>query len=240
MTLSFVQACLNGGRTRAEHAAIPITPEDLAADARAVAAAGARAIHLHPRDAAGAETLEPDAVAAALDAVRAAAPALSVGIGTGAWIAPGGLARLERIARWGVLPDYASVNLKEPDAPETIARLERLGVGVEAGLWSAADARRFLAEIAPERCLRILIEVTLEAPDAARAEARAIRDLLGAAGVDRPILLHGEGGSVWACVAEAARWGVATRVGFEDGLTSPNGAVAPDNAALIRAAMAYA
>ena len=52
-----IQACLNGGTTRAEHPAVPLTPAELAAEARAAAAAGAQAFHLHPRDPSGAQTL---------------------------------------------------------------------------------------------------------------------------------------------------------------------------------------
>lgn len=48
-----LQAALNGDRTKAEHAATPVSVEELARDAACVAA-GARAIHLHPRDPEGA------------------------------------------------------------------------------------------------------------------------------------------------------------------------------------------
>ena len=57
-----IQASLNGGTTRAEHPAVPLTPAELAAEARAAAAAGARAIHVHPRDLSGAQTLRPEHV----------------------------------------------------------------------------------------------------------------------------------------------------------------------------------
>jgi uncharacterized protein (DUF849 family) len=53
-----LQAALNGDRTKAEHATTPVSVEELARDAAACVAAGARAIHLHPRDLDGRETLE--------------------------------------------------------------------------------------------------------------------------------------------------------------------------------------
>jgi uncharacterized protein (DUF849 family) len=52
-----VKACLNGGRRRDEHPAVPVTAAQLAASASAAVAAGAEAIHLHPRDEGGAESL---------------------------------------------------------------------------------------------------------------------------------------------------------------------------------------
>ena len=51
-----------------------------------------------------------------------------------------------------------------------------------------------------------------------------------------PILLHGEGAGVWPMVEMAAREGLATRVGLEDGHELPGGAVAASNAALVAAA----
>lgn len=51
-----LQAALNGDRTKAAHAATPLSVEELAHAATCVAA-GARAIHLRPRDPEGRETL---------------------------------------------------------------------------------------------------------------------------------------------------------------------------------------
>ncbi|MEH1169162.1 3-keto-5-aminohexanoate cleavage protein [Micromonospora sp. CPCC 205539] len=83
-----MKACLNGGRSRSAHPAVPVIPAELAADAARCAALGATAVHIHPRDAAGAESLRPEVISAALDAIRAARPGLPVGVSTGAWIEP--------------------------------------------------------------------------------------------------------------------------------------------------------
>jgi uncharacterized protein (DUF849 family) len=69
-----LQACLHGSRTPDEHRGLPVSPTDLATETAAVIAAGARDIHLHPKDPGGLDCLEPDVVAAALSAVRAAVP----------------------------------------------------------------------------------------------------------------------------------------------------------------------
>lgn len=232
-----LQACLNGGRSKAEAAAVPASAEELAADAAAVRQAGAEALHVHPRDDQGRETLEPDLVAHCLTAIRGAVPDMPVGIGTGAWIEPDDGRRLDLIRSWMVVPDYASVNLNEAAAPEVMDVLLAKGIGVEAGLWTRADAERFVALPQADRCLRILIEMTSDDPSEAHREYLAIMDILNAAGLDLPLLLHGEGGSVWPMVHEAARIGGSTRVGFEDGLTLPDGRPALDNAALVRAAV---
>ena len=103
-----IQVALNGGTTRAEHAAVPITPDELAAEARAAQLAGAGAFHAHPRDAAGAQTLEPEHVLASVAAVRAAT-GLPVGVTTGIWTVDGNESRrLELVAGWTGTdrPDY--------------------------------------------------------------------------------------------------------------------------------------
>jgi uncharacterized protein (DUF849 family) len=232
-----LQACLNGGALQSKHSAVPVTPSEIAADAFAVREAGALELHVHVRDGDGAETLAAGAVASVLTAVRAKVPTMPVGIGTGAWIPPGGRARHHGMRAWSVLPDYCSVNLHEEDAVEVIDLLHARGIGIEAGLWNRHDAERFTREVKFDRCLRVLVEMTGNDEVEALTEARQILELLAGAGCRLPILLHGEGGSVWACVKEAARLGHSTRIGFEDGMQLPDGSLASSNAELVRAAL---
>ncbi len=223
-----LQACLNGGRG---HPA-PFTPEDIARSAAEAIAADADELHFHPRNAEGAESLAPADVAACLGAVRAAVPGVPVGIGTGAWIAPGGRARHAHFESWTERPDYVSVNLGEEDAPEVMNIMRAKGIGIEAGIWSQSDATRF-AELGPPPVLRVLVEMPDTSPEAAADEAEAVIDLLPE-GV--PVLLHGDGATAWPMVAMAAERSLDTRIGLEDALHLPDGARASDNAALVRAA----
>lgn len=213
---------------------MPVTPAELAADAVRCAASGVAAVHVHPRDAAGAESLEPAVIADAVTAIRAAAPGLPVGVSTGAWIAPDPAARVAAVRAWTVLPDFASVNAHEPGAAAVAAALHERGVMVEVGLWTEAaiDAwRRWPVPVG-----RILVECLAEQPERALADAAAILAAVPADGP--PVLLHGEGPATWPVLIEAVRRGLATRVGLEDTLFLPDGSVAPDNAALVAAARA--
>ncbi|MCV3274332.1 3-keto-5-aminohexanoate cleavage protein [Roseobacter sp. WL0113] len=212
---------------------MPVTPADLAADAAAAFALGLRHAHLHPRDAEGAETLQPAFTDTTLAACRAAAPDMALGMGTGAWIAPGPAGRLADLEGWRRLPDYVSVNLNEPDAPEVMALMADRRIGVEAGLWSDADAMRFCALDLPPQT-RILIE--MPDTDDVDPEIDRIQARLSAAGRTEPVLLHGQGTSAWPCLRRAAREGHSSRIGFEDCDHLPDGTPAPDNAALIAAA----
>jgi uncharacterized protein (DUF849 family) len=232
-----LQACLNGGLVKSTHHGVPTSALELACDAIAVRAAGAEELHIHVRAEDGAETLEPPAVAKTIQAIRRAAPRMPIGVGTGAWIKPGGQLRHRHIRDWTEKPDYASVNLGEADAPEVIDLLVAGGVGVEAGLWNSQDAGRFVAQIDFEKCLRVLVEMTTGNGEEALREAHQVLSILDRARCALPVLLHGEAGSVWPCVREAWRLNLSTRIGFEDGVHLPNGTVATDNAELVRAAI---
>src|SRR5208337_1993629 len=220
-----IKACLNGGRTRDEHPSVPQTPAELAAEAAAAVRAGAGAVHLHPRDPSGAETLDADAVLA----VRAAVPATPVGVTTGLWIAGGDPARrLAQVARWtsGGKPDFASVNLSEPGADELAGLLGDLGVAVEAGLWSVADADQLAAGGFGDQVLRILIEPQDETVEMAVAVAANIEAALDGHGLVAPRLHHGYGPATWPVLYAAIRLGRDIRVGLEDTTVLADGRVA--------------
>jgi len=231
-----LQACLNGDRDRGFHAATPLTPRELAADARAVVDAGADELHIHPRDAAGQESLDPDDTARALDAVRAAVPGVAVGVSTAWGIAPRGRERQTQIRAWHVLPDYVSINLLEEDAAEVIDLVMGKGIGVEAGLWSPRDAEKFVADRNARNCLRVMIEINEGGFAEGVEAARQIMEILDRADIRLPRLLHGFEGTMWPFYREALRLKLDARIGFEDGKWLPSGAEASGNADLIRAA----
>ncbi|HTE53436.1 MAG TPA: 3-keto-5-aminohexanoate cleavage protein [Kofleriaceae bacterium] len=232
-----IKACLNGARRREEHSAVPISPDELARDAAAAVAAGAGALHFHPRDAAGVETLEAEPCAAALAAVRAACPGIPVGLSTGAWIASG--AERERlVSSWQVLPDFVSVNLIEDGAVELCRLLQARGLGVEAGLTTLADVEVLRQSGLARAMCRLLIEVEPEDPEEAVALAAAIDDALEPFATDTNRRLHhGTGPATWPVLRAAAASRRDIRVGLEDTLWLPDATLAPDNASLVAAAV---
>jgi uncharacterized protein (DUF849 family) len=227
-----LQACLNGQRPRAEHAAVPVTPEQLAADGARAVDAGAAQLHVHPRVDGGRDTVEPRAVAETLRAIRVACPRVPVGLTTGIWTTDGDAERRHAwVEGWDELPDYASVNLSEPGSAELCALLDRRGVGIEAGVWRLADAHLLLERrLAP---LRVLVETSdggAEDPIAAAAE---IDDLLVEGGVTAPQLHHGAGADAWEMLDAALARGRDVRIGLEDTTVMPDGRAARDNAELV-------
>jgi uncharacterized protein (DUF849 family) len=229
-----IQAAINGGRTRKDHPAVPITSEQQAEEAAAAVAAGAGEIHVHVRGSDGRESLAPDDVAHALSAIRAACPSIAVGVSTGAWIAADTRQRLSLIRGWKVLPDFASVNVHEGGAIELIQLLLDRRVGVEVGVWTAQAAQTLRDSGLAHECLRVLIEPAEGGCDA-MTNFKQIETELGQARTSR--LLHGLDGSAWEFIALAAERGYDTRTGFEDTLMLPDGTVAKNNAALVAAAL---
>jgi uncharacterized protein (DUF849 family) len=234
-----IKVCLNGERRPGEHPAVPVTPPQLAAEAQAAVAAGAEAVHLHPRDADGRESLVAADVGAAVRAVRAACPGVPVGVTTGLWIAGGDPGRRRaQVGWWAGLPgeerpDFASVNVAEEGFAELVEILRRVGVAAEAGVWSLADAER--AGAVP--VVRILVEILDTPAGRAVATADAILARLDARGVPGPRLLHGADDACWPLIAHAGRLGLPTRIGLEDTLAGPDGTAARDNADLVRRAL---
>ena len=231
-----LQAALNGDRTRDEHPAVPLSAAELARDAAACVAAGAGAIHLHPRDAEGRESAAPEVVNGVVEAVKAAC-GVPVGVTTGAWIEPDLERRLALVAGW-TAPDYSSVNVSEEGSADVMRALLEAGVGIEAGVWSVQDAERLAASGLAARVTRVLVE-PVEAGEGALKIVAAIHAALDAGGVTAPRLQHGDGDATWPLIEDAFRRGLDTRVGLEDTLHDPDGAVTAGNPALIRAATRF-
>src|SRR5580700_11241750 len=94
-----LQAAMNGLVTRSQHAAVPVTLEEMVADAGACVAAGAGALHIHPRNDSESESLE----ASVVDTVAVTlhhAHKVPVGVTTGAWIEPDLQQRLRYLQAW--------------------------------------------------------------------------------------------------------------------------------------------
>jgi uncharacterized protein (DUF849 family) len=230
----YVKACINGARTPDQHPNLPVTPDQLAAAAVAAHEAGARAVHMHPKTADGKDSLEPAAVDAAVAAVRAAAPGLPLGVTTGFWALPDVDARKRAVEGWTVLPDFASLNWHEPGSPELAELLLGRGLGVEVGLFHAEAAASWAKSDIAKHCMRVMIELQGD-EDVAVADDMLAR--VHAAGSPAPVLLHGFDESCWPLLEHAGVVGVQTRIGMEDTLRLPDGTTAPDNAALVSAAV---
>ena len=239
----------NGARkTKADHPALPIQPEDLAAEAAACVEAGAAMIHLHVRDEKDGHSLDAGRYAAAIEAIRER-------VGDGIIIqmtteAVGIYSPDEQMeAVRAVAPEAASLAVRELFADSSLEK----------------EASRFCHELAERGCMAQYILYSDE--DLAWFEGLVVKGLIPegnpfllyvlgryTAGQKSdpqdllPFLAEASGGQApnrrWAVCAfgakEAACAGAAlclgghVRVGFENNMLLADGSTAPNNAALVK------
>ncbi|PSM17418.1 3-keto-5-aminohexanoate cleavage protein [Nitratireductor sp. StC3] len=237
----------NGGRrTKADHPALPLTPAELAETAFACREAGAAMIHLHVRDRQGAHLLDAQAYRHATDAVRGA-----VGNDLIVQVTSEAL---------GAYTPAQQMQVVRETRPEAVSLALRELAGEPA---DEAEFLRFLAWLARERITpQIILYAPEEATRLAGLMRRGLvpfetvpvlfvlgryvpgqrstpRDLLpfldGPADRFAHWMLCAFGPRETACVTAAALMGGHARVGFENNLQLPDGTVAADNAAIVRA-----
>jgi uncharacterized protein (DUF849 family) len=231
---TYIKACINGARTPDQHPNLPVTPEQLAAEALAAHLAGAKAVHMHPKTADGVDSLRAEVVGPAVEAVRHAVPGLPLGVTTGFWALSDPDERLRTVQAWEVLPDFASVNWHEPGSEPLAHLLLTMGLGVEVGIFHAEAAESWARSEIAAHCMRVMVEL---GPDGDVAGADDVLAEVLAAGSPAPVLLHGMDESCWPLLEHAGSRGLQARIGMEDTLLLPDGTAAPDNAALVAAAV---
>lgn len=231
-----LKACLNGARDASEHPALPVSAAELAADSAECAAAGAGAVHIHPRDAEGRESLDASVVDPVTRLVQHVSR-VPVGVATGAWVEPDPERRTALVGAWHA-PDFASVNLSEAGAPEVMRALIGAGIGVEAGVWSVEDAERLAAIGLASQLTRVLVEIVHGSGQAAAAAALEVDVALDRLGITASRLHHGEGTATWPVLRQALALGRDTRIGFEDTLALEDGLIARSNGELVATAAA--
>ncbi len=233
-----LKAALNGNRSINDNEQVPITAERLALDARAAVDLGVGAIHIHPRNEDGLESLNWRVIEPAILAVRAACPGIPIGISTREGITITAEERFELVCGWKSELDFASVNFHEEGSVDVARKLLELNIGVEAGLFNVEGAENLIASGLAEDCLRIMFEPENSTVEDALRTVDAIELILDQVNVRNPSrLLHGFDATVWPLLAEAKKRGYDSRIGFEDVLFLPNGKPAQNNLDLVRAAI---
>src|SRR5512143_640450 len=179
-TTTFLQAALNGDRI---HPAAPRTPASLAEAAFAAVDAGAHSVHVHAFDDRGRETLDGEACAKVLRAIRARCPDIPISLTTSETIVSDPVERFRIVEAWDDMPDLVTANQGEPGIVALCELLLSRGVGIEAGLLSGADARAFVRSGLADRCRRVLIEPLDEDPEVAMRHAARMEAIVTSAGI---------------------------------------------------------
>jgi uncharacterized protein (DUF849 family) len=242
--LAVMVAPTGARRTKQDHPAIPITPDEVAVAASACVDAGAALIHVHVRDRSGQHLLDADAYRATINRIRSAVgDRMIIQVSTEA---VGRYGREEQMALVrDLVPEAISFAVRElfpADAEEGPAAaflewVDREAILPQYILYSRSDVERF-----HELCRRGVIP-------SARLAVIFVLGRYGAIEQSGPIDLvpflgAWKGPGSWsmcafgpregACALTAAALGGHVRVGLENNLYLTNGTQAPDNAALVR------
>ena len=241
----------NGARkTAADHPALPLTPPQIALEAKHCLNAGAAVLHLHVRDGKGGHTLDPQCYGAAMAAVKErVGDELIIQMTTeavGLYSPPEQMAAVR-----AVRPEAVSLALREiwPDAAHDKAAhgfllwLKKTGIWPQFIVYDAGDLQR-LRDLHGRGLIpfeRPWLLFVLGRYSGGRSKPADLEPFLAAlAPLDWPWAVCAFGPREAACMERAAGMGGHMRVGFENNLYLPDGAVAPDNAALVRLAAATA
>ncbi len=237
----------NGGRRgKMDHAAIPLTTAEIARTASACLEAGAAMIHMHVRDRDGGHLLDADAYRDAVAATRAeVGDRLVIQITTEAVGRYRPSEQMEVVR--AVRPEAASLALRElaPDAESEAAFggfLEWMAgeqIAPQIILYAPQEADRLAGMwkrgLIPFERLSVLYVLGRYSEGQRSAPA----DLLPFLANERPRfsdwMVCAFGARETACAAFGAMLGGHVRIGFENNFHLPDGTLAADNAALVRA-----
>ena len=237
----------NGARrTKRDHPALPMMPEELARDAQKCREAGAAAIHMHVRGPDGGHVLDAGLYREAMQAVQAATGGdLAVQITTeavGVYTADQQMAVVRDVA-----PQAVSMALKElvPDDASKAAAggffrwMKEAGVSPQFILYEAGEVDRFfrlkqegVIPFARPFLLFVLGRYTTDQ----QSEPEDLKPFLDALGErDVPWAMCAFGRRELACAEAAVAAGGHVRVGFENNLDMADGSLAGSNADLVAA-----
>ncbi len=238
---------------KADHTGIPITPDEIVADAMACCEAGATMIHLHVRDQAGGHTLDADAYRAAIDALNGAlGDALVVQMTTEAVGRYRARQQIEAVE--ALRPEAVSVAIREvvPDsvseerAAAFFAWMAGEGVLPQIILYAPEEVAAYddlrTRGIIVDNKHSVLFVLGRYATDQRSSPSDLIPFVaeLAARRIEVPWMVCAFGVREADCIATAIGLGGHARVGFENNHYRPDGSVAASNAEAVANAAAVA
>lgn len=238
-----ITAALNGAEvTREQCPNLPISPEEIAAEARRARNAGAAVVHVHGRTADGSPTQDRETYRRILDAVRGQTDVL-VQFSTGGAV---GMAAEHRIEPLDLNPDIATLTLGTvnfgrdvfmnplPMVLDFLKRFNRLGIPAELEIFDTGmlgTARYLVAE----DLIRVpyYYDFVLGVPGGMEASSRNLLHLRDSLPTDRPWSAAGIGRRQLPLATLAIIEAGHVRVGFEDNIYYRKGQLAKSNAQLV-------
>jgi uncharacterized protein (DUF849 family) len=252
ITLPQIMVAPNGARRgKSDHPGLPITHDEIVATAVACWAAGAGAIHVHVRDAAGNHVLDAERYRRVTAAIHEQAPGMIVQVTTEAMgrYSPAQQIALVRQVR----PEAVSIALREicPPGTDPTAALALFewcrgeAIAVQHILYSPDDVLRLgeLLDLSASSDRPGVLFVLGQYVDAIDARPQDIEDWLKVSGqvLMRPDwMVCAFGTQELACLEEALGLGGKIRVGFENNIAEPDGRLVQSNASQVARVKAMA
>nr|WP_321253211.1 3-keto-5-aminohexanoate cleavage protein [uncultured Ruegeria sp.] len=238
----YVMVAPNGARRgHTDHPKLPVSLDEISANAQSCFHAGAQGLHLHVRDDQGAHSLDAGRYRDAIAELSRTVPEMDIQITTEAAGVFDVAAQFECVKQ--VNPGWASISVRETArAPELAARLYGLcaeqGTRVQHILYDAEDAAlldqwRDKGIVRQEQADRLLVLGRYTTGGESTPE-----DIDGFPQNPAPWMICAFGKQEHMCLAEAAKRGGDVRVGFENSLTDAEGRTWTDNAASVAALVA--
>lgn len=237
----------NGGRrTTKDHPALPVTAADTARTAAACREAGAAMLHIHVRQPDQRHSLDVDLYREAIAAARReAGPDMVIQATTesvGIYSADQQMAMVRALKPEAIsmaLRELAPTDADKAAFADFTAWLTRERIAGQIILYDTADAARARtwAEegVFDADAMSVIFVTGKYAPPTPAAPADLLPLHAGCADLFRDWMLCSFGPRETGCVTLAALLGGHCRVGFENNLALPDGAIAPDNAAIVAA-----
>ena len=250
MTAAVLTAALTGPiATKADNPALPTSPEEIAAEARAAHEAGASVVHVHLRDADGRPTGDLEIARRTVGLIEEACPALiqlSTGVGLGV-----PFSERERLVE--ARPAMATLNVcsmtfgeaefhnPPADVRRLAARMRELGVKPELELYDTGHVEMALA-LREEGLLEepLQFSLVLGVRGGMRADVESILHVVRRLPSDAVWQVIGIGRANLQMTAIGLAMGGNARTGMEDTLMLRKGEPAPGNGALVERLAAVA
>ncbi len=227
----------NGARrNKQSHPQLPVTLNEIVSCAKACWQAGAHEIHLHVRDADGRHSLSSEIYETTIAALRVAVPDMAIQVTTES------ANQYDVAAQFDLLktlkPDAASIAIRETmRRPEYAAPLyafaDHSKIKVQHILYSRQDLELLREQLKigtiPQHMRDVLLVFGTYTPPRL-AEPSEVTGFVAALGTEFPnwtVCAFGQHEN--AVAAEAIRLGGHIRIGFENNLHRPDGAMAQDN-----------
>ena len=227
--------------SKADHAALPITTDEIVKTARLCSTAGADSLHLHIRDDAGLHSLDAGRYREVLKDLSSLVPGMRVQITTESANLFDVSDQLNCLTK--VQPRWASISIREiarePDLADRIyGCCAEQETEVQHILYDVSDIN-VLKKWQHERIVRAsqnsVIFVLGRYSERQTSSPADLKPLLNAMHAHEQWMVCAFGPREHECLTEAARLGGNLRIGFENSLHDTNGEMWSDNAASVAA-----